>query len=197
MAKLIDSSISELRESLAANERTIGPDAKSTRAIRRVLGQKLAAIRKTHGNLTPALTAAPICPSSYCGAMNAQSLLPTGRAARMLHVPAAWFRTEAEAGRLPHLKAGGVLLFHLPTVIDILTERAKGGNHAEGPALLDPEAVCRLLSINRSKLFSLIRTGKIPTPIRALGRTCPRWSASALQEWIASGCRMPEGGRGR
>lgn len=43
MPKLTDLSIAELQSSLAANERIVGPDAASTRAIRRVLYLKLAA----------------------------------------------------------------------------------------------------------------------------------------------------------
>jgi hypothetical protein len=45
--------------------------------------------------------------------------------ARLVSVPAAWLRVEAEAGRIPHLKAGKVLLFDPRTVERILLTRAK------------------------------------------------------------------------
>jgi hypothetical protein len=44
--------------------------------------------------------------------------------ARRLGVPAHWLRQEAEAGRLPHVKAGSQLLFDAATVERILLERA-------------------------------------------------------------------------
>lgn len=44
--------------------------------------------------------------------------------ARMLRVPASWLRAEAEAGRLPHLKAGTRLLFDADTVARVLRDRA-------------------------------------------------------------------------
>jgi hypothetical protein len=53
------------------------------------------------------------------------TLLPLGATARMLHVPAAWLRGEAEAGRLPHLKAGKALLFDSYLVERLLLERAR------------------------------------------------------------------------
>jgi hypothetical protein len=51
-------------------------------------------------------------------------LLQTSAAARVLRVPAKWLRAEAEAGRIPHLRAGSVLLFDIATVERILVERA-------------------------------------------------------------------------
>jgi len=44
--------------------------------------------------------------------------------ARRLFVPAKWLRDEAEASRLPHLKAGNVLLFNPEVVERVLIERA-------------------------------------------------------------------------
>jgi hypothetical protein len=44
--------------------------------------------------------------------------------ARRLGVPAVWLRREAEAGNLPHIKAGSQLLFDAATVERILLERA-------------------------------------------------------------------------
>jgi hypothetical protein len=53
------------------------------------------------------------------------ALLPLGQMARCLGVPAAWLRAEAEAGRVPHLKAGKALLFDSETVERLLLERAR------------------------------------------------------------------------
>lgn len=44
--------------------------------------------------------------------------------ARRLRVPAEWLRAEAEGNRLPAVKAHDALLFHYPTVVRILAERA-------------------------------------------------------------------------
>ncbi len=55
-------------------------------------------------------------------------LLPVGPMARYLRVPVKWLREEAEAGRIPHLKADKVFLFDPETVEKILLERAR---HAE------------------------------------------------------------------
>ena len=55
--------------------------------------------------------------------------------ARRLRVPVAWLRTEAETGRIPHLKAGKVLLFDPETVERILHERAQ----REGVAVASTE----------------------------------------------------------
>jgi hypothetical protein len=55
------------------------------------------------------------------------ALFPLGELALILRVPARWLRAEAEAGRLPHLKADTALLFDLPTVERILLERARKG----------------------------------------------------------------------
>ena len=51
-------------------------------------------------------------------------LLPTGPMARRLRVPVHWLRAEAEAGRVPALRAGNVYLFNSEAVERVLTERA-------------------------------------------------------------------------
>jgi len=58
-------------------------------------------------------------------------LLLLRRAARQLGVPAKWLRVEADAGRVPHLRAGGRYLFDLPALTHALAERA-GRNDTEG-----------------------------------------------------------------
>ena len=45
--------------------------------------------------------------------------------ARRLRVTVRWLRAEAEAGRVPHLKAGKVILFNPETVEKVLLERAR------------------------------------------------------------------------
>jgi len=52
-------------------------------------------------------------------------LLPPGPMARYLRVPVKWLREEAEAGRVPHLKAGKAYLFDPDTVEAALIERAR------------------------------------------------------------------------
>jgi hypothetical protein len=51
--------------------------------------------------------------------------LPLYIVARRLGVPANWLRAEAEAGRVPHLKAGRRVLLNLDVVCNLLAERAK------------------------------------------------------------------------
>ncbi len=64
-------------------------------------------------------------------------LYPLNEAARTLRVPATWLRAEADAGRLPHLRAGKAYLFDLEFLERVLTERARqypadagGASHA-------------------------------------------------------------------
>lgn len=54
-------------------------------------------------------------------------MLPLGAMARVLHVPAKWLRTEAEAGRIPALRAGSRLVFRPDVVVPLVAERAAGG----------------------------------------------------------------------
>jgi hypothetical protein len=46
-------------------------------------------------------------------------------AARLLRIPPAWLREEAEAGRLPHLRAGKAILFDINLIESLLLERAR------------------------------------------------------------------------
>ncbi len=57
-------------------------------------------------------------------------------AALRLGVPGKWLAREADAGSLPHLRAGTRLLFNLDAVLPILLARAAGrsGNEARAPA---------------------------------------------------------------
>ena len=57
--------------------------------------------------------------------------------ARHVRVPVRWLRAEAEANRIPHLRAGTQLLFDPETVERVLLERAKQieeTSHAEKSA---------------------------------------------------------------
>lgn len=57
--------------------------------------------------------------------INQSRLLPVGPMARLLRVPVKWLRQEAEAGRVPCLKAGNALLFDPEAVERVLLERAQ------------------------------------------------------------------------
>jgi len=56
-----------------------------------------------------------------------QKILPLYAVARRLHVPPKWLRAEAEADRIPHLKAGKTILLNLDIVEKLLVERASEG----------------------------------------------------------------------
>jgi hypothetical protein len=47
---------------------------------------------------------------------------------RTLRLPLRWLKSEAEAGRIPSLKAGNVLLFNIDAVRKVLAERASKTN---------------------------------------------------------------------
>lgn len=51
--------------------------------------------------------------------------LVLGPMARRLRVTCKWLRAEAEAGRIPHLRAGRVLLFDPDAVERIVLERLR------------------------------------------------------------------------
>lgn len=56
-----------------------------------------------------------------------ESIVPIGRMADLLGVRADWLKEQAQAGRIPHLKAGRVLLFNPEAVIPVLAEMAARG----------------------------------------------------------------------
>jgi hypothetical protein len=58
-------------------------------------------------------------------------LLPLNIVARRLRVPVRWLRAEAEAGRVPALRAGTQYLCDLVAVEAVLLERARGS--VDGP----------------------------------------------------------------
>lgn len=55
------------------------------------------------------------------------ALLSLRRMARRAQVTQAWLRGEADAGRIPHLRAGRQYLFDAETVERVLLERAREG----------------------------------------------------------------------
>lgn len=53
-----------------------------------------------------------------------RELLTLRSMAARLRVTAKWLRQEADGGRIPHLKAGGRILFNAEAVERLLAERA-------------------------------------------------------------------------
>ncbi len=68
------------------------------------------------------------------------SFLPVGPAAAILGVPVAWLRREAEAGRVPHLKAGDRMLFNPKATERALIERAGQAASTIGASRLNEKA---------------------------------------------------------
>ncbi len=58
--------------------------------------------------------------------------LHLGAMARRLRLPAKWLRAEAEAGRIPHLRAGAVLLFDPDAVERVVLERLREADKQGG-----------------------------------------------------------------
>jgi hypothetical protein len=52
-------------------------------------------------------------------------LVPINQAARWLHVPLRWLRAEADAGRIPCLRADEAILCDLDAVEAVLLARAR------------------------------------------------------------------------
>jgi len=60
------------------------------------------------------------------------NLLKLGVMARRLGVPVRWLKAEADAGRIPHLRAEKVYLFDPQVVFDLLAKRARGTEGDDG-----------------------------------------------------------------
>lgn len=43
--------------------------------------------------------------------------------------------------------------------------------------------VCRLVGLGRSQIYTMVRQGKFPRPVR-LGRRCSRWRMEAIRAWV-------------
>ena len=73
-----------------------------------------------------------------------ETFQPVRLAASRFGVPAAWLRAEAEAGRLPHLRAGRQILIHPEQVEAALLARARAAaenNHGIEP--MHPQELAR------------------------------------------------------
>ena len=64
-----------------------------------------------------------------CTTYEPEAFMSLRRTAARLGVPIAWLKTEAEARRIPSLRAGRRLLFNPEAVEQVLLERAAGTNH--------------------------------------------------------------------
>ena len=53
-----------------------------------------------------------------------EQLLPLNLTARYFRVPLRWLREEAQAGRIPHVRAEKAFLFNIDVVERVLLERA-------------------------------------------------------------------------
>jgi hypothetical protein len=135
-------------------------------------------------------------------------LVGVGPMARRIKVAVKWLREEALAGRVPHLDAGGKLLFNPRAVIDALAARAGAKNPAEtvaraestrppdpstAPAaserrslyLLTAREVDRMLCYPRGRSVKLAKAGKIPHVLLPDGEV--RFDADALRDFLR-GC---------
>jgi len=54
-----------------------------------------------------------------------KQLLKAGPTARKLGIPVSWLKAEAGAGKLPHIRAGKILLFDPQKIERILIKRAQ------------------------------------------------------------------------
>jgi hypothetical protein len=64
--------------------------------------------------------------------MTISRLTTISHLARRLRVPVRWLRAEADAGRLPHIRAERQFLFDLETVEGLLLARARGREVSNG-----------------------------------------------------------------
>jgi excisionase family DNA binding protein len=60
--------------------------------------------------------------------MELKLIAPLHELARRLRVPARWLREEADAGRIPHVRAGAQRLFNIDVVERVLAQRAASGH---------------------------------------------------------------------
>ena len=64
--------------------------------------------------------------------MERETFIPLQELAQCLGLPAAWLKAEAEAGRIPSLRAGRRLAFNLRAVEEALIARADDRVNAPG-----------------------------------------------------------------
>ena len=69
-----------------------------------------------------------------------ERFVPLRQSASRLGLPIAWLKSEAEAGRVPHLRVSRRLLFNLEAVEAVLLKRAEHHRTAEGDPHVMPRA---------------------------------------------------------
>jgi excisionase family DNA binding protein len=57
---------------------------------------------------------------------------------------------------------------------------------ADPPALLDVQAVARLLNCSKRHIYRMSDAGRMPTPVR-IG-SLVRWRRGDIESWLAGGC---------
>ena len=62
---------------------------------------------------------------------NQKNLITLLQLSRALRISPLWLKRQADAGILPHLNAGGRLLFNLEAVRKVLSDIAAGGGKDE------------------------------------------------------------------
>jgi hypothetical protein len=108
-------------------------------------------------------------------------LLPVGPMARRIRVSVAWLREEAEAGRVPCLKAGKVFLFAPDAVETVLEKRAKQ-KAVIAPKLLTQYEAADVLALTPRQVVRLASRGELPKVIFPNGEI--RFDPDDLAEWI-------------
>ncbi|HNQ24015.1 MAG TPA: AlpA family phage regulatory protein [Phycisphaerae bacterium] len=53
--------------------------------------------------------------------------------------------------------------------------------------LVDAQGAAKLLGVARSQLYALLKSARLPLPIR-LGIRATRWRVEELRAWTAAGC---------
>lgn len=129
--KLEDFPINQLRLMLAATEKSAGPCSSSAALIRRT-------IKDAEANQLRPLIKVVVCEvleSIRDQQHPSNDLLPIGPMARRLRVNVGWLSDEADAGRVPCLKAGKRYLFAPEAVERVLAERASQCVTSKGTTL--------------------------------------------------------------
>jgi len=95
-----------------------------------------------------------------------RKLLTASLMARRLRVPVRWLRSEAQAGRIPHVQAEKVFLFDPDSVEQTLLERArqlpKGAPVADAlRAWSTPPQIAKYLGVRTDKIRHWIARGEL------------------------------------
>lgn len=130
-------------------------------------------------------------------------VLPIAAMARRLRVHVRWLRAEAEAGRIPHVRAERAILVDPAAVEAALLARAQtitsdagehmitaaaiGADVPDGSMLLSAEDLAGELRVSVRSIRRMDATGELPAPIRLSSRAV-RWRRAELRAWIEAGC---------